>query len=814
MNGIFPITASNHINYQSGVMMAEAMKYAVQQVNKDEKYLHGYKIKINEIYDSVNESYVRRNILLTFVNQVHFLIGPYSSETSYISSILTRTFKQIAVSYSATYSDFDVKQRYMVRSVPSDVFRIQAAITVIQKLKWNYVGIICSYGYNGEREALHFISQLPFIGICVASQIHLQKQGKETSYIDAINTMNNDKRLKALVFFTTLDDSRLLLLAIQKLKLKGRFFILCMYGCTSYIEVVRGVENIADGMLSLDITNPEVPAFKEYFLKLSPARDTSRYFLDFWEDVFNCTLTRNIKNKCNGNEKLSEGRGYYSLTPVRSVIDAVYGIADAVKNMIEHVCDEVKFKKASKSNCKFNPIKHVDIMNTHLVTKIPKYEDGTIKYTSSKDKSLIRYDIHHYINHRNVLVGKWLIHRKYNSTSPESQKPIFTLSEIWNYLENGSIVQTHAFCSRKCPVGHIRIRDRNLKKQKCCWVCQKCPDHNIALNDTCIECKLTEKPDPDTATCSPLPRIYIKLNTFESWFISTLSLLGLATVSFVTIIFIRFNDNHIVRASGRDLCYLILFGVFLTFLCPFMFLLKPSSEACLLRGGLPGLAFICCYAPLFLRTNRIYRIFFHAKISVSRPSLVSSQSQLLVSCGIIAIQVLLIVVCFVSRTPSPQETVAVNNLYVNLHCKADNSPILLLANLALSVIFMISCTVLAFKTRHFPKNYNEAKYIGVTLYLSCVTWAVFFPGYFLPNPKTEFLREYLMCGICVAIGYITLFGLFGQKVRMLLCNNKSTISIEADTHPTWYLSEIEANDKHHPQFAECLTSLPTQDTLI
>ena len=73
--------------------------------------------------------------------------------------------------------------------------------------------------------------------------------------------------------------------------------------------------------------------------------------------------------------------------------------------------------------------------------------------------------------------------------------------------------------------------------------------------------------------------------------------------------------------------------------------------------------------------------------------------------------------------PAPEETVVHSKQYVNLHCKADSSPVLLLLNLALSVIFMISCTVLAFKTRHFPKNYNETKFIGITLYLSCVAWA-------------------------------------------------------------------------------------------
>ena len=57
MNGIFPITSHDHINYQSGVMMAEAMKYAVQTI--DQEYLHGYKLEIQDIYDTIDDDAVR-----------------------------------------------------------------------------------------------------------------------------------------------------------------------------------------------------------------------------------------------------------------------------------------------------------------------------------------------------------------------------------------------------------------------------------------------------------------------------------------------------------------------------------------------------------------------------------------------------------------------------------------------------------------------------------------------------------------------------------------------------------------------------------
>ena len=311
-----------------------------------------------------------------------------------------------------------------------------------------------------------------------------------------------------------------------------------------------------------------------------------------------------------------------------------------------------------------------------------------------------------------------------------------------------------------------------------------------------MECQHTEEPDHASTTCTPLPRKHISLNTSASWVIVVLCCIGCACALLIALVFIKWSRHVIMTSSGRDLCFLILLGNLLSFGTPLLFLVEPTSITCLLRGGLPGIAFTACYAPLFLRTNRIYRVFFHSKMNpVPSPlSLGSSQSQFLVSCGIIAIQVLLVGVWFVSKQPSAEETVAVNRLYVNVHCKADTSPILLLLNLSVSMILMVSCTILAFKTRHFPKNHNEAKHIGLTLYLSCVSWALFFPAYFLTHPKTEFVREYLMCAICLVIGYTTMLGLFLPKVAMVICPSNSCHG-EKSKHRKdggkWNLSEHE-----------------------
>ena len=44
-----------------------------------------------------------------------------------------------------------------------------------------------------------------------------------------------------------------------------------------------------NGVLSLDTHHPEHLGFKEYYLGLTPGEYSPYYFINFWEDLFNCS---------------------------------------------------------------------------------------------------------------------------------------------------------------------------------------------------------------------------------------------------------------------------------------------------------------------------------------------------------------------------------------------------------------------------------------------------------------------------------------------------------------------------------------------
>lgn len=90
----------------------------------------------------------------------------------------------------------------------------------------------------------------------------------------------------------------------------------------------------------------------------------------------------------------------------------------------------------------------------------------------------------------------------------------------------------------------------------------------------------------------------------------------------------RFNHTPVIMASGRELCYVLLTGVCLCYVMTFIILARPTVIRCAcMRVGL-GLCLSLCYSAIFVKTNRISRIFNCGVKAVSRPIYTSPISQI------------------------------------------------------------------------------------------------------------------------------------------------------------------------------------------
>jgi len=89
--------------------------------------------------------------------------------------------------------------------------------------------------------------------------------------------------------------------------------------------------------------------------------------------------------------------------------------------------------------------------------------------------------------------------------------------------------------------------------------------------------------------------------------------LGLAATGVVTAVFWRHNNTPIVKASTRELSYVILVGLALAYSATFALLARPTPTACAAASVQPAVAFAFVYGALVTKTNRIARILAGSK---------------------------------------------------------------------------------------------------------------------------------------------------------------------------------------------------------
>lgn len=103
---------------------------------------------------------------------------------------------------------------------------------------------------------------------------------------------------------------------------------------------------------------------------------------------------------------------------------------------------------------------------------------------------------------------------------------------------------------------------------------------------------------------------------------------------------------------------------------------------------------------------------------------------LLYHAGIVSVQLVGTIGWLVYENPDVKE-IHPQPLTAVLTCKV--STFSLIMSLVYNMVLILLCTLYAFKTRKIPENFNEAKYIGFTMYSTCIVWLAFLPIYFGTN---------------------------------------------------------------------------------
>ncbi|XP_059157921.1 metabotropic glutamate receptor 7-like [Physella acuta] len=549
------------------------------------------------------------------------------------------------------------------------------------------------------------------------------------------------------MMFANEDNSRRVVRAISDLNKTESVYLLASDSWGAKVHPVYRQEPEAEGTVTILPTRRPIEGFDNYFLNLTLNNTRNPWFKEFWADIFNCSIGNYQRGArpCTGEERLDKWRHYKQEGLVQFVIDSVFALAHAVHDMMAAQCPG-EFPRCPVLKQLHGPTFLQYIRNVSF-TGISGAE---IQFNKNGD-SLGRYDIFQFQRVKDefkyIKVGEWT--------------DTLILNKSMMRWKNGSQDVPTSFCSEPCKFGHAK-----LISSDCCWNCVPCKENEYMPDEgECRACPPESRPTASRTGCETLP--VVTLVPASLWFVLPVafSIAGVVCTVFVFGVFLTYNKTPLIMASGRELCYILLFGIALSYCTSVAMLARPTPLTCAIRRLGLGVSLCFVYAAILTKTNRIFRIFsVGIKAMVKRPSYTSPKSQIFICSALVSVQ---IVGAFTWIGFEKPNVVLIPHQKDTLVLKCRASQIATIVSLFYNIFLIILCTVYAFKTRKIPQNFNEAKYIAFTMYSTCIVWCAFVPIYFGANH--DFKIEVTSLCMCVNISAtVALFCLFAPKVYIVL----------------------------------------------
>ena len=817
LGGLFPVhrrsgtteNACGEIDRHPGYQYLASMLFALEEINKDHSLLPGVTLGA-KIYDTCRSETIGSNgakeiIKYTLREEngtapLSGVIGPFRSDVSVAVANLLRVFSIPQVSYGSTTPVLSNKDlyEYFLRTVPSNSYQGKAMVDVVRYFGWKYVMTVYSPGQYGEKGMEKFYEEAERAGLCVATKKKLPAFPTEEDYTNTIQELlrtrktNLNGKLDVVVLFCIQRDNRGLVQAAKRVLTNGQTFVwLASNSWGDRKQVTDGVEEAGEGAITINYIEGKVDRFKRYFLNLKPSNNNyGPWFDEFYQETLKCKLINSSKpldydRQCLQNESLPED---LEMAPIRVVINAVYAMVHALHNMQKVLCAGKAYLCTEMKNLKreqlLQYLRNVSFPDASLNFNVTFNQNGDVdgNYNVLNFKKVDG-------SYRHVVIGNWSGELNPNGNIQGQIK----LDENQIFWSGGKGKTPQSYCSNPCAIKKITIPE--LSNPGCCWRCESCSSNDVIINNTCSLCNQGSIPDVNLTACVKLPLVYLSWSDIPAQVLTALVSVGIISTLATMVFFVKQRYHRVIKAAGRELCAILFIGVVTCYVAVLVHFMKPTYRVCGVRRFTDSVSMTMCYAPVLLRTNRIYRIFKAAQKSVRRPSFVSPMSQTFVALGIMGVQCLVTMIWVLSKPPNAVESYAYDD-HVILECSTDDFSVAI--NLCFNAILMFISTVLAFQTRNFPRNFNEAKYIGITMYLSCSVWVIVLPCYL--NAADSIWKSYFLCGSLFLIGTITLLGLLVPKIFLVRFGN--AVGPAGETLTGTYTDNNARSDHGRPYCSE------------
>nr|XP_048281339.1 G-protein coupled receptor family C group 6 member A isoform X3 [Myodes glareolus] len=308
------------------------------------------------------------------------------------------------------------------------------------------------------------------------------------------------------------------------------------------------------------------------------------------------------------------------------------------------------------------------------------------------------------------------------------QHDVFIITSQEAKREFRKLKQILSKCSKECSPG--QMKKATGSQHMCCYDCVSCPENHYSNQtdmDHCLLCNNETHWAPVRSTmCFEKEVEYLDWNDSLALLLIALSLLGIAFVLAIGIIFTRNLNTPVVKSSGGlVVCYVMLTCHALNFASTGFFIGEPQDFACKTRQTLFGVSFTLCVSCILMKSLKILLAFsFDPKLKTFLKCLYRPVPIVLTCTGI---QVVICTLWLVLAAPVVEENISLPRVII-LECE-EGSVLAFGTMLGYIAVLAFLCFVFAFKGRKLPENYNEAKFLTFGMLIYFIAWIIFIPVY-------------------------------------------------------------------------------------
>ncbi|XP_053312104.1 G-protein coupled receptor family C group 6 member A-like [Spea bombifrons] len=322
----------------------------------------------------------------------------------------------------------------------------------------------------------------------------------------------------------------------------------------------------------------------------------------------------------------------------------------------------------------------------------------------------------------------------YTPWYPSGQRLAINTHEITWKTNNNEIPRSQ--CSNNCLPGQRKVQLFGI--HSCCYDCVYCSEgeiSNVTDSDNCLKCPADEWPNEKKDRCIP------KVVEFLSYTDDTLTAI-MASVSvlfcLITLAVLRFFilhwNKYIVKANNRNLSFILLVSIMLSFLCVFLFLGRPVDITCILRQTSFGIIFSVAVSSVLAKTIMVCIAF-----KATRPGSewnkcigVKLPISIVLFCSFIQV---LINICWLTISP-PFKEQDMNSYQGKIIIQCNEGSVIAFYSVLgyLGILAAVSF-IIAFLARKLPDSFNEAKYITFSMLVFCSVWIAMIPVYLSTKGK-------------------------------------------------------------------------------